>query len=50
MSFPDEHSFREWANSPEYQEISVDRSRVTAPRSRFAAIRPTLSGCCCRTH
>ncbi|SEA47605.1 MULTISPECIES: DUF1330 domain-containing protein [unclassified Mycobacterium] len=25
MSFPDESSFREWANSPEYQEISVDR-------------------------
>ena len=25
MSFPDESSFRAWANSPEYQEISVDR-------------------------
>ncbi|TLH63223.1 DUF1330 domain-containing protein [Mycolicibacterium aubagnense] len=24
MSFPDEQLFREWANSPEYQEISVD--------------------------
>ncbi|MEO3757208.1 DUF1330 domain-containing protein [Mycobacterium sp. B14F4] len=25
MSFPDEASFREWAESPEYQEISKDR-------------------------
>jgi uncharacterized protein (DUF1330 family) len=25
MSFPDEQSFHQWANSPEYQEISVDR-------------------------
>ncbi len=25
MSFPDEQSFRAWANSPEYQEISKDR-------------------------
>lgn len=25
MSFPDEPSFRNWANSPEYQEISKDR-------------------------
>ncbi|KIU15364.1 DUF1330 domain-containing protein [Mycolicibacterium llatzerense] len=25
MSFPDEQLFHEWANSPEYQEISVDR-------------------------
>jgi uncharacterized protein (DUF1330 family) len=25
MSFPDEKSFGDWANSPEYQEISVDR-------------------------
>ena len=25
MSFPDEASFREWADSPEYQEISKDR-------------------------
>ncbi|OBB74242.1 DUF1330 domain-containing protein [Mycobacterium sp. 852014-52144_SCH5372336] len=25
MSFPDEPSFRDWANSPEYQEISKDR-------------------------
>lgn len=25
MSFPDEASFRAWANSPEYQEISKDR-------------------------
>lgn len=25
MSFPDEASFRQWANSPEYQEISKDR-------------------------
>jgi uncharacterized protein (DUF1330 family) len=25
MSFPDEPSFREWADSPEYQEISKDR-------------------------
>ncbi|OBI83930.1 DUF1330 domain-containing protein [Mycobacterium sp. E740] len=25
MSFPDETSFRAWADSPEYQEISVDR-------------------------
>lgn len=25
MSFPDEASFRAWADSPEYQEISKDR-------------------------
>lgn len=25
MSFPDEGAFREWADSPEYQEIAVDR-------------------------
>ena len=25
MSFPDEHSFHEWAQSPPYQEISIDR-------------------------
>lgn len=25
MSFPDEHSFQEWAQSPDYQEISIDR-------------------------
>lgn len=25
MSFPDEPSFRAWADSPEYQEISMDR-------------------------
>lgn len=25
MSFPDEASFRDWAESPEYQEISKDR-------------------------
>jgi uncharacterized protein (DUF1330 family) len=25
MSFPDETAFREWAESPEYQWISVDR-------------------------
>ncbi|WP_040692530.1 DUF1330 domain-containing protein [Nocardia vinacea] len=25
MSFPDEPSFREWADSPEYQGISKDR-------------------------
>ena len=25
MSFPDEEAFREWAESPEYQEISEDR-------------------------
>ncbi|MGE2718842.1 DUF1330 domain-containing protein [Mycolicibacterium celeriflavum] len=25
MSFPDEQAFRDWANSPEYQEISKDR-------------------------
>jgi len=25
MSFPDEPSFREWAESPEYQEIAKDR-------------------------
>ena len=25
LSFPDETSFREWADSPEYQEISKDR-------------------------
>ena len=25
LSFPDEASFREWANSPDYQEISKDR-------------------------
>lgn len=25
MSFPDETSFRAWAESPEYQEISKDR-------------------------
>jgi len=25
LSFPDEASFREWANSPDYQEITKDR-------------------------
>ena len=25
MSFPDETSFREWAESPDYQQISEDR-------------------------
>lgn len=25
MSFPDEAAFREWADSPDYQEISQDR-------------------------
>lgn len=25
MSFPDEAAFRDWAQSPEYQEISKDR-------------------------
>jgi len=25
LSFPDEKAFREWADSPEYQEISNDR-------------------------
>lgn len=25
MSFPDESSFRAWADSPDYQEISMDR-------------------------
>ena len=25
MSFPDETSFREWAESPDYQQISKDR-------------------------
>jgi uncharacterized protein (DUF1330 family) len=25
MSFPDEDSFQEWAQSPEYKEISIDR-------------------------
>jgi uncharacterized protein (DUF1330 family) len=25
LSFPDEAAFREWAGSPEYQEISKDR-------------------------
>ena len=25
MSFPDEAAFREWASSPDYQEISKDR-------------------------
>jgi uncharacterized protein (DUF1330 family) len=25
MSFPDEAAFRQWAESPEYQEISEDR-------------------------
>lgn len=25
MSFPDENSFRNWAESPEYQDISSDR-------------------------
>jgi uncharacterized protein (DUF1330 family) len=25
LSFPDEKAFREWADSPEYQEISKDR-------------------------
>ena len=25
MSFPDEAAFNDWANSPEYQEISIDR-------------------------
>ncbi|MGZ4846123.1 MAG: DUF1330 domain-containing protein [Candidatus Angelobacter sp.] len=26
LSFPDEKTFREWAESPEYQEISKDRN------------------------
>lgn len=26
MSFPDESAFRQWAESPEYQHISKDRS------------------------
>jgi uncharacterized protein (DUF1330 family) len=25
MSFPDQAAFRDWAQSPEYQEISKDR-------------------------
>jgi uncharacterized protein (DUF1330 family) len=25
MSFPDEAAFREWADSPDYQEIAKDR-------------------------
>lgn len=25
MSFPDEAEFRRWADSPEYQQISIDR-------------------------
>ena len=25
MSFPDEQAFQEWAQSPEYQKISLDR-------------------------
>lgn len=25
LSFPDEKAFREWAESPEYQEVSKDR-------------------------
>ncbi len=25
LAFPDENAFREWAESPEYQEISKDR-------------------------
>jgi uncharacterized protein (DUF1330 family) len=25
LSFPDEASFRDWAESPEYQEIAKDR-------------------------
>ena len=25
MSFPDEHAFHEWVQSPEYQKISLDR-------------------------
>jgi uncharacterized protein (DUF1330 family) len=25
MSFPDEQSFRDWAESPDYQRISEDR-------------------------
>ncbi|GAT10125.1 DUF1330 domain-containing protein [Mycolicibacterium novocastrense] len=29
MSFPDEASFRAWANSPDYQEISKDRRAGT---------------------
>ncbi|BBZ62673.1 DUF1330 domain-containing protein [Mycolicibacterium monacense] len=29
MSFPDEAEFRRWADSPEYQQISVDRRAGT---------------------
>jgi uncharacterized protein (DUF1330 family) len=34
LSFPDEASFREWAYSPEYQEISEDR-RAGADTTMF---------------
>jgi uncharacterized protein (DUF1330 family) len=30
MSFPDEHSFQEWAQSPEYKEIAIDRKAGSA--------------------
>ena len=30
LSFPDEAAFREWANSPEYQEISRDRHAASS--------------------
>ncbi|KAF0808663.1 hypothetical protein A167_02511 [Alcanivorax sp. S71-1-4] len=29
MAFPDEQAFREWAESPEYQAISLDRKAGT---------------------
>lgn len=29
LSFPDEKAFREWAESPEYQEISRDRKAAS---------------------
>jgi uncharacterized protein (DUF1330 family) len=25
MSFPDEHAFQQWSQSPEYKDISIDR-------------------------
>ena len=30
LSFPDEAAYREWANSPEYQEISRDRHAASS--------------------
>ena len=37
LSFPDEASFRDWAESPEYQEIAKDRK--AAARSVIVMVR-----------